>query len=440
MTRPSASGGVHEVTITALGDQGDGLAELGGERVFVDQALPGDRVVIRLEGRRGDGRAARVLDWRDRTERASPPCRHFGSCGGCRLQHLPPDLYADFKRQAVARALARRGLTAPIGPLVTTPAGSRRRLRLAFQGEAGRIRLGLRPRAGRGVIDLAVCPLAGNPLVALFGPLRALLRRLAGAGRGEIALTHTLDGIDLLLITGDPPDLAAREHLAGFASELDLARICWSDGRLEPEPVLIRRPPRVRFAGLTVELPPAGFLQPSEAAETAIRHEVEHAIGDARTVADLFAGAGTFALPLVAAGRSVLALERSPPAITAMQQAARTAGLAERLSASISDLDRQPLRPPELDRFEAVVLDPPRAGARAQSEALAGSAVPRIAYVSCHPGAFGRDARVLVDAGYRLERVTPIDAFLWSAEIELVAAFIRTSTATRRSSGGARLR
>lgn len=425
MTRRAERSSVHEVTIAALGGQGDGLAQVAGERVFVEEALPGDRVEIRLEERRGDGHAARVVHWLDRTAPAVAPCRHFGACGGCRLQHLPPDLYADFKRQAVERALAKRGLVVPVGPLLAIPPASRRRLRLAFRRESNRIRLGLRRRAGRGVVDLAVCPLARDALVALFDPLRALLRRLDAVPDGEIALTLTREGVDLLLITGHPPGLGTRERLTEFASQADVARICWSDGRIEPEPVLVRRTPRIAFAGIAVDLPPGGFLQPSEAAEAAIRHEVERTVGEARTVADLFAGVGTFALPLAAAGRSVVALERDPPAVAAIQRAARRAGLADRVSAATSDLEHEPVRPPDLDRFEAVVIDPPRAGARAQTAALACSRVARIAYVSCHPGSFGRDARVLVDAGFRLERVTPIDAFLWSAEVELVAGFSR---------------
>lgn len=425
MTGGLRAGGAHEVTIETLGSQGDGIAWIAGERVFVEAALPGDRVEIRLGRRRGDGHAAQVTGWLGKSAHATQPCAHFGRCGGCRLQHLPPDPYAEFKRAEVASALARRGLEPAIGPLMATPPGSRRRLRLAFVRDGARARLGLRPRSRHGVVDLATCPLARPELVALFDPLRSLLRGLDAIRTGEVALTLTSEGSDLLLVTPDPPDLATRERLAGFAAEADVARICWTDGWVEPEPILIRRPPQVRFGGIPVDLPPGTFLQASAEAEAAIQSEVVETLGEARAVADLFAGAGTFALPLAAAGRSVLAVEQDRPAVAAIIHAARRAGLAERVSTLVRDLDRQPLQPAELEPFEAVVLDPPRAGARPQVAALVRSQVTRIAYVSCHPGTFARDARILVDGGYRLGRVTPIDAFLWSAEVELVAGFTR---------------
>lgn len=387
-------------------------------------ALSGERVRVRLEERRGDGFVATPRVWLTATERAAPPCPHFGPCGGCRLQHLPAPVYQRFKRQVVDDALRRRGLAVEVSPLVATPPHTRRRLRLAFERRGRHLRLGFRPRRGHEVVEVGVCSIAHPALVALLAPLRALLRELNGPRQGEIGLTACQNGIDLLVQAEAAPDLAGRELLAAFASEHDLARVCWREGGAT-EPLAVRRAPQVSCGGVPVATPPQAFLQASKEAEAAMRAEVERAIGGASCVADLFAGIGTFGLPLATAGARVLAVERAPDAASALASAARAASFAQRVEVQARDLERRPLTPHELGDVEAVVLDPPRAGARAQAAALAASNVPRIAYVSCHPGSFARDARTLVDAGYRLPRVTPIDAFLWSAEVELVAAFVR---------------
>jgi 23S rRNA (uracil1939-C5)-methyltransferase len=276
-------------------------------------------------------------------------------------------------------------------------------------------------------VDLAVCPVVVPEIEALLPPLRNLLGRLGpGMQVGEAQVTRAASGLDLLLRTSSAPALADREQLAAFADEFDLARLCWqSDAAGEPEPVVIRRQVLLAFEGVQVALPPGAFLQASSEAESGIRAAIGSAIGDAAKVADLFAGCGTFALPLARAGRRVLALERDGAMVDALVAAARAAGLGAWLDAGRRDLERRPLAGAELDGLEAVVLDPPRAGARAQAEALAGSAVPRIAIASCNPSTFARDARILVEGGFDLLWVRPVDAFLWSAELEVVAALRR---------------
>jgi len=426
-------GEVVEVGIERLGSRGDGIAEAAGTRLFVPFALPGERLRVRITGARGDGHAAEPLERLTEAPRATPSCRHFGVCGGCQLQHVPAPDYAVWKRAQVVEALARRGLgQVAVEATVATPPGRRRRARLAFVRTKAGVRLGFRARTGHEVVDLAVCPVVLPAIEALLEPLRAMLAHLPMARRGEVLLTATLDGLDLLLITETAPALADREELAAFADAADLARIAWRPRAGAPaEPIVVRRRPRVAFAGITVEPPPGAFLQASVEAEAAIRAAVREALGDVARVADLFAGCGTLALPLAREGRTVQAIDLDRTMLDALIAAARSAGLGARVETAPRDLERRPLDAAELARFDGVLLDPPRAGARAQAERLARAGVERVAMVSCHPPSFARDARLLVDGGYRLHRVRPIDAFLWSSRIELVGSFTR-----RRSAAG----
>jgi len=430
------AGEAHEVVIEAIGARGDGIARRGGARIFVPLTLPGDRLRVRIVGRRGDGLVGEVLERLEEAPRTRPPCPHFGACGGCQLQHLPAAQYRTWKREQVAAALAKRGLPdVAIEPLECTPPGARRRARLAFERRGAAVRLGFRARSGHRVIALRACPVLAPALVALLPPLRALLAGLDLARRGgEVEATASATGIDLLILAPHRPSLADREALAAFAETHDLARISWAPGGdADGEPIAQRRLPGVIFDEVRVGLPAGAFLQATAAAEGALRRAVDDAIGDAGRIADLFAGCGTFGLPLAAAGRTVHAIEHDPAMLEALQEAARRAGFEGRLTTERRDLQRAPLAGAELERFDAAVLDPPRAGARAQAAAFAASQVARLAMVSCNPATFARDARLLADGGYRCLWVRPVDAFLWSGRIELVAAFARDPALTPRT-------
>lgn len=421
-------GAAAEVVIEALGRRGDGVARLAGTRIFVPFALPGDRLRVRLVQTRGEGWLAEPLEWRVRAERALPPCPHFGVCGGCQLQHVPHARYAAWQREQVIAALARQGLgDVVVEPIRLTSPGSRRRARLAFVIERAGVLLGFRARRGHRIVPLEVCPVLLPAIVGLLGALRGVLAGLEIARPGgEVLVTATDSGLDVLLATRAAPGLADRMTLAAFAETEDLARLAWRAGvHAPPEPIAQRRPVVVRFAGVAVEPPPGAFLQATEWAEAALREAVESALGDAQRVADLFAGCGTFALPLAASGREVRALENDAPMLDALSAAARRAGWGARVTAERRDLQRAPLAGPELTGLDGVVVDPPHHGAHAQAAALAGSGVPRIAMASCNPVTFARDARLLVEGGYRLRWVRPVDAFLWSSQIELVGAFAR---------------
>ncbi|MBB4267401.1 class I SAM-dependent RNA methyltransferase [Roseospira visakhapatnamensis] len=418
-----------EVTVDALGAHGDGLAAHQGRRIILPGALPGDRVRARIGGRGpADARGALEAVVTPSPDRVPPPCPHFGSCGGCTLQHLAPDALTAWKREAIGRALGHRGLgETPVGPVIAIPPGSRRRATLGWVRTRAGLSLGFHGAASHRLEDLRGCALLAPALVALVGadgPLRPLLAALATPGtRGAVIVTETDTGLDLTLDLPAPPDLDGRERLAAFAETVDPARLGVRIGTAW-EPVAARRPPQVRFAGMPVTLPPLAFLQPSPEGEAAITAAIlDRLPGTATRALDLFAGLGTFSLPLAARGLSVRAVDGAGAAMAALAAAPVPAG--GRVSAETRDLARDPLTAPTLADADVVVVDPPRAGARAQAEALAAAGPATVIAVSCNPATFARDARLLVDGGYRLETVTPIDQFPWSAHVEMVAALRR---------------
>jgi 23S rRNA (uracil1939-C5)-methyltransferase len=397
------------VTIERIGARGDGVAHHEGRAIFLPFTAPGDVARARL-GR--DGKAA-LVDLVSRGARQEPPCPHFGTCGGCSLQHLGDETYAKAKRDFVREALAHRGFDPGIvAPIARVPPGTRRRARLAM----ARTAIGFHQRASHGVVDMRTCMVLHPKLFAIAMALRPLGRD------GMVALTLADSGADVLLDLPRPPDLAALEVVVRFAEAQDLARLSWRADKETPVPVVRRRPVRMKFAGVAVDLPPDCFLQASGEAETILRDLVMAGVGDAGNILDLFCGVGTFSFAL-AKQTKVHAVDGDKHAIAALQAAARGADVA--VEGEVRDLNRRPLLADELDRFDAVVFDPPYAGAASQAKELARSTVKRVVAVSCHPASFARDARVLTDGGYRLTRVVPVDQFLWSAEVELVAHFVR---------------
>jgi 23S rRNA (uracil1939-C5)-methyltransferase len=432
MRRKARRGGARQAVleIESLGARGDGVGRLEGRPVFVAGLLPGEEARIRLTGaREGAFRGEAIELLRESPARVAPPCPHFGSCGGCKLQHLEAAAYRAWKRGIAVEALARRGLaSAPVGALVEVPSESRRRATLAAsRGRDGRLRLGFHETRGHAVVDLTACLILHPRLFALLAPLRGLLGEvLAGGERADLALTLTETGVDLLLTKPDAPDLRAREALAAFAENQDLARLGWRpDEGEESEPVALRRAPLVRFSGVAVTPPPGGFLQPTAAGEAALVEAVLRGLPEGGSrFADLYAGCGTFTFALAGRGQ-VLAVEGESAALEALDAAARRAGLGQAIETELRDLSRRPLMADELAGFDALVFDPPRAGARAQAEEIAASRLPSVVAVSCNPHSFARDARILVDGGFRLLEVIPIDQFPWTGHLELVAQFRR---------------
>lgn len=420
-----------DVTVTALGAGGDGLATApDGSRLYVPCAAPGDRLRVELAEKAGDGRRARIVErLADGPDRTEPTCRHFGDCGGCALQHLSDAAYQDWKRGRVVEALRREGLdTTRIGPLVPAVPGDRRRIRLAVRPLGNRLLIGFNAAASHRIVAVEECPVAAPPLVRLLPALRDVLAPVWPRGRpGDLALTLTDGGVDLLLIVAAAFDPAARTRLAAIAEALDLARVSVAaNDRAEPEPVAIRRPAAVRFGPAAVTVPPGGFLQAGLAAERLLADRVGAPVPDGAIVGDLHAGSGTFALALAPRAKRVHAFDRDGPALDALIAGARASGLGAKVTAERRDLDRRPLTARETKSWTAAVLDPPRAGAAGQAAAIARSAVPLVVYVSCNPASFARDAALMIAGGLRLEQVTPVDQFLWSPHVELVAVFRRS--------------
>jgi 23S rRNA (uracil1939-C5)-methyltransferase len=413
-----------ELMIDTVGARGDGVARLDGEAVFVPFTVAGDRVLARIEGKRGDGLTAALIEVLEPGPgRATPICGHYGRCGGCSAQHLDDSLYAEWKRDLLLTQLARQGLSeVPVEPLVRVPPASRRRADFTFTRAKGRVLLGFNGRATHTVIDIERCPLLDPMLGDALPGLRRMLDGIAVEGGGQMIVTLTEGGLDVLVEAPARLDLFERETLAAAAETQDLARLHWrrpGDGFIEP--IARRRPALVRFGGVAVEPAPGAFLQPTRGGELAITNLILSAIPPNVPVADLYAGCGSFSLPLALRG-PVRAVEGEQGPVVALETAARAVGLP--LTAEVRDLARRPLAAHELKSYPAAVLDPPRAGAANQVAELAkriAGGPTTIAMVSCNPATLARDLRTLCDGGWRIERIAPIDQFPWSAHLEAVA-------------------
>jgi 23S rRNA (uracil1939-C5)-methyltransferase len=414
-----------ELAIERVGARGDGIAKYRGDPVFVPFTVPGDHVRARLGARRHGGREGFVVDWlASGPGRGAPRCRHFGTCGGCALQHLDHESYQRIKLRVLHSALERVGIDpGVVGPMRLVPP-ERRRARLGISRPRDPrlpARVGYRERFRHNLVDLRECPVLEPALFALIGRLPQVARDLIPpGGSAEATLTRTDSGIDLLIEAAERPELSACEVLARFAEECDLARIVWRSG---PDELVVveRRPVRVLLSGVAVPFPPGAFLQASPSAEMILVEEVLSAVGPARPAVDLFAGLGAFAFALACYG-PVHAVEGDVGTAAAL---ARAAADQPRATVERRDLARNPLPADALSRYAAAVFDPPRAGAARQAEALAASAVATVIAISCNPASFARDAATLVSGGYRLERVTPVDQFVWTPHLELAATFRR---------------
>jgi 23S rRNA (uracil1939-C5)-methyltransferase len=414
-----------ELAIERIGARGDGIAQYRREPVFVPFTVPGDRVRARLGTRRRGGREGFVVDrLASGPGRAAPRCDHFGTCGGCALQHLDDASYRRVKLGAVHSALERVGIDPGIvGPMRLIPPERRRAGFGISRPRDPRLppRIGYRERFRHKLVDLGECPVLEPAIFALIGRLRQVARDLIPpGGSAEATLTRTDSGIDLLIEAAERPDLRLCQILAQFAEEHDLARVVW---RFSADDFVVveRRPVRVLLSGVAVPFPPGAFLQASASAEIILVEEVLSAIGPARPALDLFAGLGTFTFAL-ARGGPVHAVEGDVHAAAAL---ARAAADQPRVTVERRDLARNPIPASALARYAAAVFDPPRAGAARQAVALAASAIETVIAISCNPATFARDAAQLVGGGYRLERVTPVDQFVWTPHLELAAIFRR---------------
>ena len=385
--------------IVRIAARGDGVTSSGRHVPF---GVPGDALL-------DDGALA------PGPHHQEPPCRHFPECGGCQLQHADDEAYRGYLVSRIETALAQHGLETQIRPPHLSPPNSRRRATLKALKVGQGVLLGFNAELSHRIVDMRECHILRPELFALVEPLRELLAGLLTPKRiAEVQLT-LIDGAADVLIKGIfAGRLAEIEQLTSFAMKHDLARLGVDRG-LGPDILFEPVPATVTLCGVPVRFPPGGFLQATEDGEAALVEAVREAIADATAIADLFAGLGTFAL----ASRATYAAEASRDAAAALKRAAPGMNVEHR------DLYRRPLDRQELSRFDAVILDPPRAGAVEQVAALGGSRVARIAYVSCNPATFARDAKTLVDGGYTIDWIIPVGQFRWSTHVELASRFSR---------------
>lgn len=392
--------------ITALGHRGDGIAEDDGRRVFVPFALPGEAVEAEIDGERG----ALVSVIEPSPQRVEPVSAYFGRCGGCSLQHMSPETYRAFKRDLVVTALSQSHIETYVSPLIDATGAGRRRATLHASSAAA----GYMQARSHDLLDIESC-------AVLVPPLREAAPRIARAvgaliGDCDVLFSAVANGIDVGVRT---TKAFKPEKLVPLAQRLRLTRLS-----LNGETIYQLAPPVVAMGRATVELPANSFLQATAAAEAALAALVIAGVGKAKAVADLFSGAGPFTLRLAEQAR-IAAFDSDKPAIVALQKAVRHVQGLKPVAATARDLFRDPLAPVELAPFDAVVFDPPRAGAEAQARELAGSRIKTIVAVSCDPATFARDASILIAGGYRLEQVTPVDQFAFSTHVELVGVFRR---------------
>ncbi|MGA0600800.1 class I SAM-dependent RNA methyltransferase [Caulobacter sp. KR2-114] len=407
-----------ELEIGAVGAQGDGVAP---GPVFVPLTLAGERVGAEVRGDRGELTA--VL--RASPQRVSPPCPHFGDCGGCALQHWDTAPYLVWKAEEIRRALGREGLESDILPAFATPPGSRRRLALHARKAGQGAQIGFKARRSWRLAAIDSCTVADPRLVAAFPALARLaapfLEHPKSAPTLHVTLTDTGLDIDITGVERRSGGLSADARMiaAEVAAAADFARVT-----LAGEIVYQARQPVVRLGPAAVALPAGAFLQATREAEAAMAGFAVEAAAGARGIADLYCGAGTFTFRLAAIA-PVLAADAAGPAVRALSSAVAGAPGLKPITAETRDLDRRPVLAEELKKVDVALFDPPRAGAAEQTAQLARSGVARVIGVSCNPATFARDARTLVDAGFVLQRVLPVDQFLWSPHIELVGVFSR---------------
>lgn len=411
------------VTIDRLGAEGDGIAHGESGPLYVPFTLPGDRVAVARVKNRGT-----VMSIAEASPmRQEPPCRHFGpdgvngACGGCSLQHMEAEAYRVWKRQIVVDALKSKGLTPEVAPLVAAHPGERRRVAFAARRTEKGLLLGFNQAESHHIVDIAECPVTVPAIAGRLDVIRRIGARLSpNADAFKLTVIETMTGLDLAADgTKALDERQRRAAVEAVLAERGIARVS-INGEVLVEPAR----PVLTFGNASVSPPPGGFTQATRQAEEAMAELVLAAVGKAKKVADLFAGSGTFALRLAAKAK-VHAVEGDAASVAALDQAARKTPGLKPVTVERRDLFRRPLMTSELKAYDAIVFDPPRAGAEAQVKEMLKSGVKTIVAVSCNPLSLARDLSFLVGAGYTITSVTPIDQFLWTPHVEAVAVLVK---------------
>ena len=394
--------------IKRLGLMGDGIAD---GPVYAPLTLPDEIVTGDLDGQR----LTNIRIQTPSDHRVKAPCSHFKSCGGCQLMHAHDDFVAKWKAEVVETALKSHGIEAEIRPTITSPIQSRRRATFSVRRTKKDVSVGFHGRASQTIIDIPNCILI-DPRLKDARDVLADLARVGGSRKGELSCTVTLSdaGLDIVVKGGKPLDNQLMLTLAQKVQEWKLARLTWED-----EVIAMREAPYQRFGDASVLPPPGSFLQATKEGEDTLLEAVQTIVADAKKVVDLFAGCGTFTLPL-AVNAEVHAVEGLKAMTKALDEGWRRAQGLKKVTHEARDLFRRPLMPDELVPFDAIVIDPPRAGAEAQIVEIAKTKTPVVAYVSCNPVTFARDVASLIQSGYTLEYIQPVDQFRWSTHVELV--------------------
>ncbi len=402
--------------IGRLGNRGEGVAQYGEQRIFVPYALAGEDVRAEIDDER-----ARVVEIVTASpDRIAPICPHFAHCGGCAVQTLAPPAYADWKRGLVEAALRNARLAVDVSPLVEAHGEGRRRVTFHARYESGKARVGFMAARAHDIVEIDACPLLAPELANALPAARAIAQTLTARGKPlDIAITATDVGLDMDLRGAGPLDDRETRVLTDAAQRHDLARLT-NHGRL----VTLWRAPEIMIGAARVALPPGAFLQATAAGEAALAARVRAATAGAKKIADLFCGLGAFALRLAADAR-VAAFDSASDAIAALQTGARTAPTLRPIDAAVRDLYMRPLSAAALAEFDAIILDPPRAGALAQATEIAKGDAKTVIAVSCNAQSFARDAAILIAGNYEAQRITPIDQFRYSAHVEIVGVFAR---------------
>lgn len=415
------------IDITRLGALGDGIGVYNGHSVYVPHTLPGEKIRAEVTSRSGKGYRAKLLEILvSSADRQVPPCSHFSQCGGCSLQHLTPDAYRAFKRLGMEELLERLGVShSALRPLLEVGAASRRRAEFKLQVTKGKVSAGFYASRSHALIDLGMCPVMEEPILALLPPLRACVAALRQPGNILAAsMTALEDGVMMALSVRASPKPADRAALIAFAEAQGLVRLV-AEIQGKTSVTLLGKEACLSLGNARVALPDHAFLQASRVGQRAITSLVLEHLRPCRSVADLYAGCGTYSFPLREQGAVVYAFEGEEEMTIAMENARRQGNMEESLVVTRRDLFSAPLTAAELALFDGLVINPPRMGALPQVMEIGKSRLRRVVMVSCNPASFERDAASLLAAGFQLETLTPIDQFYWSAHLELVGCFTR---------------
>lgn len=404
------------LVINRIGHRGDGVADAPDGTAYVPYTLPGETVSV--ETLTGQPERRQLLNVEtaspDRVEPISP---YFGTCGGCALQHWALPRQQEWKRQRVIEALAAVGIETAVNPIIDAHGEGRRRIVLHARRQNGALKVGFAAARSHDIVPIDQCPILAPAMSGAIGAARAIAEAIGGNKPLDIQATTSDNGLDIDVRGSGTLNSATTTALAKVAEEHRLARVT-----RHGEMVTQRTQPTLTVDGVKIPLPPGAFLQATSAGEAALAALVLEYTGKAKNVADLFCGIGPFALRLTKTAR-VTAADSDQPAVDALKRAVAGAKALKPVTAETRDLFRRPLVSIELNKFDAVVFDPPRQGAQAQARELAASKVPIVVAVSCDADSFARDAKILADGGYKLETVTPVDQFRYSAHVEIAARF-----------------